>query len=81
MPQKSTQLIGQSPAFRKALEEARLAASQDSPVLIYGETGSGKGVIASYIHRRSARQGRLVSLNCASFQASLFESELFGHMK
>lgn len=81
MPKASTQLVGQSPAFRKALEEARVAAAQFAPVLIYGETGSGKGVFAEYIHRKSGRPGRLVSLNCASFQSNLFESELFGYMK
>lgn len=58
-----------------------MAATQDAPVLIYGETGSGKGVLASFIHNKSARSGRLVSLNCATFQSNLFESELFGHMK
>ncbi|MCA8944841.1 MAG: sigma 54-interacting transcriptional regulator [Planctomycetes bacterium] len=81
MPKTKTNLIGRSAAFRKALQEASLAATQDAPVLIYGETGSGKGVLASHIHRRSAREGRLVSLNCATFQSNLFESELFGHMK
>ncbi|MBZ0135179.1 MAG: sigma 54-interacting transcriptional regulator [Planctomycetes bacterium] len=81
MPKASTQLVGQSPAFRKALDVAAVAAVQDAPVLIHGETGSGKGVFAEYIHRKSARTGRLVSLNCASFQQNLFESELFGYMK
>jgi len=81
MPKASTQLVGQSPAFRKALQDAAVSAKQDAPVLVYGETGSGKGVLAEYIHRKSGRPGRLVSLNCASFQQNLFESELFGHMK
>ncbi len=81
MPKASTQLIGNSPAFRKALSDASVAARQDAPVLVYGETGSGKGVIAEYVHRKSSRGGRLVSLNCATFQANLFESELFGYMR
>jgi predicted ATPase len=81
MPKAITQLVGQSPVFRKALDDAAVAARLDSPVLIFGETGSGKGVLAEYVHRKSGRPGRLVSLNCASFQQNLFESELFGHMK
>src|SRR5690606_28944691 len=81
MPKASTQLIGSSPAFRKALSDASVAARQDAPLLIYSETGSGKGVVAEYIHRKSGTAGRLVSLNCATFQANLFESELFGYMK
>lgn len=81
MPKASTQLIGSSPAFRKALSDASVAARQDAPLLVYGETGSGKGVIAEYVHRKSGRAGRLVSLNCATFQANLFESELFGYMR
>ncbi|MCB9932231.1 MAG: sigma 54-interacting transcriptional regulator [Planctomycetes bacterium] len=81
MPKASTQLIGNSPAFRKALSDASVAARQDAPVLVYGETGSGKGVIADYVHRKSGRGGRLVSLNCATFQSNLFESELFGYMR
>lgn len=81
MPKASTQLIGQSPAFRKALNDAGVAAKREAPVLVYGETGAGKGVLAEYIHRKSGRTGRLVSLNCASFQQNLFESELFGYMK
>jgi predicted ATPase len=81
MPKSKTDLVGGNAAFRKALADAAAAARQDSPVLIYGETGSGKGVLADYIHRRSGREGRLVSLNCASFQPNLFESELFGYMR
>ncbi|MCB9894906.1 MAG: sigma 54-interacting transcriptional regulator [Planctomycetes bacterium] len=81
MPKASTQLIGSSPAFRKALDDASVAARQVAPVLVIGETGSGKGVIAEYVHRKSARGGRLVSLNCATFQSNLFESELFGYMR
>lgn len=81
MPKASTQLIGNSPAFRKALADASVAARQDAPLLVYGETGSGKGVIAEYVHRKSGAAGRLVSLNCATFQSNLFESELFGYMR
>jgi predicted ATPase len=81
MPKSKTDLVGGNAAFRKALTDAATAARQDSPILIYGETGSGKGVLADYIHRRSGRDGRLVSLNCASFQPNLFDSELFGYMR
>ena len=75
------QTVGKHLAFQKALQDATLAAQRNAPVLIYGETGTGKGMLAEFIHRRSGRRGKFVSLNCASFQANLFESELFGYQK
>ena len=57
-------------------------APTDSTVLIYGETGTGKELVARAIHNRSSRNGRaLVSVNCSAISAGLVESELFGHMK
>lgn len=76
-----TQTVGKHLAFQKALQDATLAAQRNAPVLVYGETGSGKGMLAEYIHRQSGRRGKFVSLNCATFQANLFESELFGYQK
>ncbi|RMG46599.1 MAG: sigma-54-dependent Fis family transcriptional regulator [Acidobacteria bacterium] len=71
---------GQSPAFRAVLEQARAAAASEGTVLITGETGSGKEVIARYIHRLSARRrGPFAAVNCAAIPEPLIESELFGH--
>src|SRR5262249_6557144 len=75
-------VVGSSPAIRAlALEVAHLDRS-DSPVLIEGETGSGKGMLARWLHRRSARvEEALVEVNCAGLSRELLESELFGHEK
>ena len=73
-------LIGSSMKFRSVLEDVDLVASVDSAVLIQGETGTGKEVIARAIHDASSRRhSPLVSLNCAAIPAALLESELFGH--
>lgn len=74
------QIIGNSPALRTVLEQAELVAATDSTVLIQGETGTGKELIAHAIHNASPRSGHpLIKLNCAAIPFDLLESELFGH--
>jgi formate hydrogenlyase transcriptional activator len=74
------EIIGQSRALADALEKVDLVAPTDSSVLILGETGTGKELIARAIHSRSARGGRpLIKVNCAALPSGLVESELFGH--
>src|SRR4029077_7025717 len=76
------EIIGNSPALGSALEKVRLVAPTDSTVLVLGETGTGKELIAKAIHHFSARRaGPLVKLNCAAIPFDLLESELFGHEK
>ncbi len=73
-------LIGSSPGFRAVLENVERIAPTDSTVLIQGETGTGKEMIARAIHDASPRrQNRFVTLNCAAIPSALLESELFGH--
>jgi len=77
-----TRLVGRSDAIRKIDEEVDLAARSDAKVLITGETGVGKEVVARLIHQRSPRaSARLVTLNCAGVPDSLLESEFFGHTR
>jgi len=74
------ELIGESPRFRAVMEQVNLVAPADCAVLIQGETGTGKELIARAIHNRSSRSaGPFVKLNCAAIPAGLLESELFGH--
>jgi formate hydrogenlyase transcriptional activator len=76
------QIIGHSPALKSVLVEVERVALTDSTVLICGETGTGKELIAHAIHNLSARCGRpFVNLNCAAIPFDLLESELFGHEK
>src|ERR1700679_2939682 len=73
-------LIGSSPKFRALMTEVERVAPVDSAVLIQGETGTGKEVIARAIHEASPRRhNRFVALNCAAIPSALIESELFGH--
>src|ERR1700691_3298182 len=73
-------LIGSSAKFRALLEDVEMVAPVDTAVLIQGETGTGKEVIARAIHEASPRrQNRFVALNCAAIPSALLESELFGH--
>jgi formate hydrogenlyase transcriptional activator len=74
------QIVGSSPALTAVLEQAKCVASADSTVLIQGETGTGKELIAHVIHNASRRSGHaLIKLNCAAIPCDLLESELFGH--
>ena len=76
------QIIGNSPALQSVLEQVELVGPTDSTVLILGETGTGKELIARAVHNVSSRWGRpFVKLNCAAIPADLLESELFGHEK
>jgi formate hydrogenlyase transcriptional activator len=76
------EIVGTSPALRHALRQVDLVAATDTTVLIRGETGTGKELIARAIHERSPRRERaLVKLNCSAISAGLVESELFGHLK
>jgi len=76
------QVIGNSPALEIVLEQVERVAPTDSTVLIQGETGTGKELIAHAIHNLSSRCGRpFVRLNCAAIPLDLLESELFGHEK
>src|SRR5689334_20415070 len=74
------EIIGDSPALEQVLEQVELVAPTDASVLILGETGTGKELIARAIHSASARHGRpFIKLNCAAIPLDLLESELFGH--
>jgi formate hydrogenlyase transcriptional activator len=76
------EIIGNSPKLRAVLESVQIVAPADSSVLILGETGTGKELIARAIHDRSPRQGQaFVKVNCAAIPSGLLESELFGHEK
>lgn len=75
-------IVGSSPALRKVLSQICRVASFDSTVLILGETGTGKELIARAIHKRSARaQKPFIAVNCSAIPPSLIASELFGHEK
>jgi formate hydrogenlyase transcriptional activator len=79
-PRQFEQIIGNSPALERVLEQVKHVAPTDSTVLIGGETGTGKELIARAIHNSSSRRGRaFLKLNCAAIPLDLLESELFGH--
>jgi len=81
-PRKFEQLIGNSPALEAVLDGVKRVAPTSSTVLIQGETGTGKELIARAIHNISPRCGRpFIKLNCAAIPLDLLESELFGHEK
>ena len=75
-------IIGQSPALDSLIRSARLVASTDVTVLLKGETGTGKEILANAIQKQSSRADKtFITLNCAALPESLIESELFGHKK
>jgi formate hydrogenlyase transcriptional activator len=77
---KFEEIVGKSEALRRVLQEVETVAPTDSTVLIYGETGTGKELIARAVHNLSSRQSNgFVKLNCAAIPTGLLESELFGH--
>lgn len=72
--------LGTSAAIKRVAEDARRMVAAESPILLLGETGSGKGVLARWCHRNGPRRGEaFVDLNCASLSSVFLESELFGH--
>jgi transcriptional regulator with GAF, ATPase, and Fis domain len=74
------ELIGESAKFRAVLEEINMVAPTDSVILIQGETGTGKEIIAEAIHQASCRRDNpFIAINCAAIPSALLESELFGH--
>jgi PAS domain S-box-containing protein len=76
------QIVGQSPALREVLKKVRIVAPTDSTVLLLGETGTGKELVARALHALSSRHEKsFIKLNCAAVPSGLLESELFGHEK
>ena len=81
-PARDASMVGESPALARVRQQIAQVAPTDSTVLILGETGTGKELVARAIHAASARSARaLVSVNCAALPRELVESELFGHEK
>src|ERR1700730_18468911 len=79
-PRRFEQIIGSSSALKVVLEQVERVAAADTTVLVQGETGTGKELIAHAIHKASSRSGQpLIKLNCAAIPFDLLESELFGH--
>jgi formate hydrogenlyase transcriptional activator len=79
---KPEEIIGESTAIRKALKQMQQVAATDSTVLLLGETGTGKELLARAIHNLSGRRERsMIKVNCAALPATLIEAELFGHEK
>ncbi|MGD0002914.1 MAG: sigma-54 dependent transcriptional regulator [Anaerolineaceae bacterium] len=78
--QKSNFIVGTSPAMQSVINQAQKAAAASVSVLITGETGTGKEVLAKFIHRNSPRQNKpFIDINCAAIQNTMLESELFGY--
>lgn len=81
-PQKSEPYFGKSSAIEKVMQYANVAALNNTVVLLCGETGTGKGILARWIHEHSDRKGEtFVEVNCSSLKGELLRSELFGHSK
>ena len=79
-PQEPDRMVGESPAFLLALEAVSQVAPLEKPVLVVGERGTGKELVAARLHYLSNRwDSEFLKLNCAAISDSLIESELFGH--
>jgi DNA-binding NtrC family response regulator len=77
-----TEIVGQSPALMRVLDRARLAAQTDADILVEAESGTGKELLARFIHESSQRREKpLIAINCAAVPDQLLESELFGHVR
>ena len=74
-------IIGQSAAIKELKQLISVVAKAPTSVLVLGETGTGKELVARAVHAASRRRGKLVSVNCAAIPSELLESELFGHDK
>lgn len=74
-------IVGETPVMQQVRSNIALIGQSDAPVLIQGETGTGKELVAQALHAVSGRSGELVAVNCAAIPADLLESELFGHEK
>ncbi len=81
LPKRKEEIVYASKKMEEVLRQASLFAKADAPVLILGESGVGKELVARFIHRESGRKGKFVSVNCAAVPKDLFESELFGYEK
>src|SRR3984957_6634429 len=81
-PREFEEIVGNSPVLERVFKQIRHVAPTDSVVLIQGETGTGKELIARAIHNQSSRRDApFIKMNCAAIPADLLESELFGHEK
>jgi transcriptional regulator with GAF, ATPase, and Fis domain len=81
-PQLQDIIMGSSPAWSRVIDQVKIVAESDLPILIHGETGTGKELVARTIHKLSPRSDKpFITLNCSALNASLAESELFGHEK
>ncbi|HKP60498.1 MAG TPA: sigma-54 dependent transcriptional regulator [Polyangiales bacterium] len=78
---RNRQIVGTSPALRRALEIAAQAAPSTANVLVLGQSGTGKELLARYIHQHSGREGPFVAVNLAALPETIVEGELFGHEK
>ena len=76
-----SEIIGDSPQMFEVLQQIERFAATSMRILISGETGTGKGVVARALHKNSGRSGEVIFVNCAAIQETLLESELFGHEK
>jgi transcriptional regulator with GAF, ATPase, and Fis domain len=74
-------VVARSPVTLKVFRDSQIIARYHVSVLVYGETGTGKELIARYIHEQSGRPGKFIARNCSAIAATMFESELFGHEK